>query len=53
MSKEDLLMIIEALEYTGTHANSKDFIELKDNILKELSALAETTEDEFVEFLNS
>lgn len=52
MSKEDMLMIIEALEYTGTHTKVKAFIELKNSILKELSALADTTEEEFVQYLN-
>ncbi|GFN36042.1 hypothetical protein [Tepidimicrobium xylanilyticum] len=52
MSKEDMLMIIEALEYTGTHTKIKAFIDLKNNILKELSSLADTTEEEFVQYLN-
>ncbi|NLW40985.1 MAG: hypothetical protein GXY96_08705 [Tissierellia bacterium] len=52
MSKEDMLMIIEALEYTGTHTKVEAFIELKNSILKELSALADTTEEEFVQYLN-
>lgn len=52
MSKEDMLMIIEALEYTGTKTEIEDFINLKNNIVKELSALAESTEEEFVEYLN-
>ena len=52
MSKEDMLMIIEALEHTGTHTKVEAFIELKNSILKELSALADTTEEEFVQYLN-
>ncbi|HSH35914.1 hypothetical protein [Schnuerera sp.] len=52
MSKEDMLMIIEALEYTGTNTKIEAFIELKNSIVKELSALADSTEDEFVEYLN-
>jgi len=53
MSKEDMLMIIKALEYTGTKTNIKEFINLKDNIVKELSCLAESTEKEFLEYLSN
>lgn len=52
MSKEDMLMIIEALEYTGTSTNIEGFIDLKNSILKELSSLAESTEEEFLNYLN-
>jgi flagellar capping protein FliD len=52
MSKEDMLMIIQALEYTGTKTKIKDFINLKNSIVKELSCLAETTEEEFLEYLS-
>ncbi|MCF6462102.1 hypothetical protein [Clostridium sp. Cult1] len=53
MSKEDMLMIIEALEYTGTHTKVEAFIDLRNSIVKELSTLADSTEEEFVEYLNS
>ncbi|GEM_PF-449664 len=52
MSKEDMLMIIEALEYTGNKTNIEDYINLRNSILKELSTLAESTEDEFLDYLN-
>jgi hypothetical protein len=52
MSKEDMLMIIEALEYTGSKTNIEAFINLKNSILKELSSLAESSEEEFLEYLN-
>ena len=52
ISKEDMLMIIQALEYTGNNTNIDAFLKLKDNIVKELSSLAESTEEEFVEYLN-
>lgn len=52
MSKEDMLMIIEALEYTGNHTKIEAFIDLRNSIVKELSALADSTEEEFVEYLN-
>ncbi len=53
ISKEDMLTIIKALEYTGTKTKIKEFINLKNNILKELSSLAETTEEEFLKYLSS
>lgn len=53
MSKQDMLMIIEALEYTGTHTNIQAFLTLRDNILKELSSLAESSEEEFLAYLNN
>lgn len=52
MSKEDMLMIIEALEYTGTKTRIEGFINLKNNILKELSSLAESSEEDFLAYLN-
>ena len=52
MSKEDMLMIIEALEYTGVKTNVEAFINLKNSILKELSSLAESSEEEFLAYLN-
>ncbi len=51
MSKEDMYLIIEALEYTGKNTNINDFIQLRNNILQELSSLAEISEDEFLQYL--
>lgn len=51
MSKEDMLLIIHALEYTGKNTNIEDFITLKNNFIKELSYLAEIPEDEFLDLL--
>lgn len=51
MSKDDMLLIIEALEYTGKNTNIAAFIQLKNNILQELSSLAEISEEEFLEYL--
>lgn len=51
MSKQDMLMILEALEYTGKGTNIQAFLTLKDNIIKELSILTESSEDEFFEYL--
>ncbi len=51
MSKNDMLMILEALEFTGKETKINDFIELKENILEELSAIAEVNKDEFFDYL--
>lgn len=51
MSKDDMLLIIEALEYTGKQTKIDDFIDLRNNILEELSALAEISQDEFLDYL--
>lgn len=51
MSKDDMLLIIEALEYTGRQTKIDDFIDLRKNILEELSSLAEISEDEFLNYL--
>ncbi|SCY97407.1 hypothetical protein [Alkaliphilus peptidifermentans] len=51
ISKEDMLLIIKALEYTGEQTNISSFIELKNTIVKQLSILANATEEEFIEFL--
>lgn len=51
MSKNDMLMILEALEYTGKETDIQDFIDLKENILEELSSIAEVNKDDFFEYL--
>ena len=51
MSKEDLLLIIKALEYTGQNTKINDFISLKDSFIKELSSLSEIPEKDFVDYL--
>ncbi|MBE6083357.1 MULTISPECIES: hypothetical protein [Tissierellales] len=51
MSKNDMLMILEALEYTGKNTKIDAFLNLKDNIIKELSELSEAKEDEFLLYL--
>lgn len=53
MSKDDMLLIIEALEYTGTNTKIDDFLNLKDSILEELSSLAEISENDFLEYLKN
>lgn len=51
MSKKDMLMILEALEYTGNNTKIDAFLNLKNSIIKELSALSESGETEFLEYL--
>lgn len=51
MSKDDMLLIIEALEYTGTNTKINDFLNLKDNIVEELASLSEISEKDFLEYL--
>ena len=51
MSKNDMLMILEALEYTGKSTNIQAFLTLKENIIKELSILTESSEEDFFEYL--
>ena len=51
MSKEDMMLIIRALEYTGTHTKVEDFLELRDSFIEELSSLAEIPKKDFLDFL--
>ena len=51
MSKEDMLLIIKALEYTGNETKISDFINLRNSMVEELSALAEISENDFMEYL--
>jgi hypothetical protein len=53
LSKRDLLLIIKALEYTTENTNLQDFIELRNNIIKELCFLTSTSEDDFVSYLET
>lgn len=51
MSKEDMLLILEALEYTAINTKVEDFLYLKDSIVGELSSLAEIDEETFLDYL--
>lgn len=51
MSKEDMILIIEALQYTGVNTKVDDFLNLKDSIVEELSSLAEIDEETFLNYL--
>lgn len=52
ISKEDMLLIIEALEYTGSHTKIKAYIDLRNDMVEELASLAETSEEDFLALLN-
>ncbi|NLN14609.1 MAG: hypothetical protein GX185_03275 [Tissierellia bacterium] len=51
MSKEDMLLIIKALEYTGLNTKNHDYLALKDSFIKELSLLSEIPEKDFLDYL--
>ena len=51
MSKDDMLLIIQALEYTGKNTKIKDFLMLRDSFIEELSLLSEIPEKDFVDYL--
>ncbi len=53
LSKRDLLLIVKALEYTNENTGIEDFIDLRNSIVKELCFLTETTEKEFINYLES
>ncbi len=52
MPKDDMLLILEALEYTSKETKVEDFLDLKDRILDELSSLAEVSKDDFLRYLS-
>lgn len=53
LSKRDLLLILKALEYTNENTGLEDFIDLRNNIVKEICFLTETTEEDFISYLES
>jgi len=53
LSKRDLLLILKALEYTNENTGLEDFIDLRNNIVKEICFLTETNEEEFIKYLES
>lgn len=53
LSKRDLLLIIKALEYTNDNTGLEDFIDLRNNLVKELCFLTNTTEGDFINYLES
>ena len=53
LSKRDLLLILKALEYTNENTGLEDFIDLRNNIVKEICFLTETTKEDFINYLES
>ena len=54
ISKRDLLIIIQALDYTYENTKIEDFSKLKDSLLEELRLLAEVpTQDELIKMLSA
>lgn len=51
MSKDDMLLIIKALEYTGNETKISDFIDLRNSMVEELSSLSEVSEADFMKYL--
>ncbi|MBS4535309.1 hypothetical protein GOQ29_06720 [Clostridium sp. D2Q-14] len=49
--KKDMLLIIRALEYTGKKKELEEYLILKRNIIKDLSYLADSSEEEFINYL--
>ena len=51
LSKENMFMILHALEYTGKQTELDSFIQLRKDILKELSELTDSTEEDIMKHL--
>ena len=51
LSKRDLLLIIKSPEYTNENTQISDFIDLRNNIVKELCFLTDTKEKDFLDYL--
>ncbi len=53
ISKKDLLMILQALEYTGEHTSIQAFVDLKDELIQQLTDLSEVNEDDLMTMMQS
>ncbi|MDW7670365.1 MAG: hypothetical protein SCM88_01610 [Bacillota bacterium] len=53
ITKKDLLMILQALEYTGEHTSIQAFIDLKDDLIQQLTDLSEVDESELMTMMQS
>lgn len=51
ISKRDLLLIIKSLEYTFENTKIEEFMNLRNNIVKELCFLSNTSEENFLKYL--
>lgn len=46
ISKKDFLMILQALEYTGEQTSIQEFLDLKDDLIQQLTDLSEVSVEE-------
>ncbi|RQD70083.1 MAG: hypothetical protein D5S00_04845 [Tindallia sp. MSAO_Bac2] len=46
ISKKDFLMILQALEYTGEQTSIQEFLDLKDELIQQLTDLSEISVEE-------
>ena len=53
LSKRDLLLILKSLEFANENTKIEDFMNLRNNIVKEICFLTETTEQEFMTYLET
>ena len=51
ISKEDMLIIIKALEYTGKNTNDSSYLELMNAMMNELTILSGSNEEDFIKYL--
>lgn len=51
ISKRDLLLILKSLEFTYENTKLDEFSNLRKNIIEELCFLTNSTQDEFLQFL--
>lgn len=48
ISKKDLLMILQALEYTGENTSIQAFIDLKDELIQQLTDLSDVSGEDLI-----
>lgn len=53
ISTDDLLLILKSLEFTYENTKINDYNELKNSIIKELCFLTNSSESEFIKYLDS
>lgn len=51
LSKKDMFIILQALEYAGENTEVDDFNQLKQDILKNLSELTDSSEEKVMKHL--
>lgn len=53
ISKKDLLMILQALEYTGENTSIQAFIDLKEELIQQLTDLSDVNEEDLMSMMQS